>query len=88
MMQTENGEEHSAEEHEKNKSSGGMVTSAPKQSPSTPDLKSDEYLTEVEADMDTDLLIRWSNALDFETYFDNWVGLATSGKSDGTYQIG
>ncbi|KAJ3086148.1 hypothetical protein HK102_013470 [Quaeritorhiza haematococci] len=35
-----------------------------------------------EAEMDPDFLLVWTKALDYEEYIENWVTLATSGKSD------
>ena len=33
-------------------------------------------------EIETDGLIKWTEALDFEKYFDNWTQLATSGSND------
>ncbi|KAI9102684.1 hypothetical protein DFS34DRAFT_610101 [Phlyctochytrium arcticum] len=62
----------------------GMVSHAA-EPPPKPDLENmdvDAYLKELEAGMDVDLLIKWTNALDFEAYYADWIEIAASGKSD------
>ncbi|TPX56416.1 hypothetical protein PhCBS80983_g04549 [Powellomyces hirtus] len=42
----------------------------------------EEYITSLETDMDPEVLIKWTRALDFEEYFNDWVCMATSGRSE------
>ena len=53
-------------------------------------IKNDEHFNSMEQkihdldkDLDPDFLIRWTKALDFDSYYSEWLILATSGKSDG-----
>ncbi|KAJ3299461.1 hypothetical protein HK104_008817 [Borealophlyctis nickersoniae] len=41
-----------------------------------------EYMAELEQELDADFLIKWTAALDFETYFNDWLEMATTGRSD------
>ncbi|TPX65299.1 hypothetical protein SpCBS45565_g05256 [Spizellomyces sp. 'palustris'] len=74
------------------KSSGGPVMSdqtyeqirLPLYQPSVSELEltPEAYLSKFESELDADVLIRWTNALDFDTYCADWIEIATSGKSD------
>ena len=41
-----------------------------------------ETIHDLENDMETDVLIKWTEALDFEKYYDDWTRLATSGPNE------
>ncbi|KAJ3153418.1 hypothetical protein HDU86_005248 [Geranomyces michiganensis] len=48
----------------------------------------EDCMRELEAEMDPDVLIKWTRALDFEGYFNDWVCMATSGRSDDPATFG
>lgn len=41
-----------------------------------------ENINDLENDVETYVLIKWTEALDFDQYFENWTHLATSGPSE------
>ena len=43
-----------------------------------------QAITDLEGDLDHDIMMKWTLALDFDEYCNNWIGLSTTGKSDGT----
>ena len=52
---------------------------------SIPDNEDDLILAiaELETQLDHDFLIKWTIALDFDEYADNWMSVSTTGRSDG-----
>ncbi|KAJ3184154.1 hypothetical protein HDU87_005000 [Geranomyces variabilis] len=48
----------------------------------------EDCIRELESEMDPDILIKWTRALDFEGYFNDWVCMATSGRSEDPKTFG
>jgi hypothetical protein len=39
-------------------------------------------ISRLESELDHDFIMKWTNALDFDSYMHNWLSLSTTGKSD------
>jgi hypothetical protein len=42
---------------------------------------------DLENELDLEFLTKWASALDFEDYVENWMGISTTGRSDGKAYI-